>query len=105
MSAWYIFSAMGFYPLNPANGIYCFGSPQLKKATIKLANGKQFNIITNNAGTNNVYIQKILLNGKPYEKNFITYNDIITGGILEFFMGDMPNKKMADYAKPLLIAK
>ena len=105
MSAWYIFSAMGFYPLNPANGIYCFGSPHLKKANINLANGKQFKIITNNAGANNVYIQKILLNGKTYEKNFITYNDIIAGGAIEFFMGSTPNKKMADYAKPMLIAK
>ena len=100
MSAWYIFSAMGFYPVNPANGIYCFGSPQLKRATIKLANGKQFTIITNNAGTDNVYIQKILLNGKPYKKNFITYNDINTGGTIEFYMGNTPNKEMAEYTKP-----
>jgi predicted alpha-1,2-mannosidase len=104
MSAWYIFSAMGFYPLNPANGVYCFGSPQLKKATINLANGKRFNIITDNAGTDNIYIQKIILNGKPYEKNFITYHDIITGGTLEFYMGKTPNMKMAEYAKPPLNA-
>ena len=70
-----------------------------------LANGKQFKIITNNAGTDNVYIQKILLNGKPYEKNFITYNDIMTGGVIEFFMGNTPNKKMADYEKPPLFIK
>src|ERR1035438_1682322 len=100
MSAWYIFSSMGFYPLNPANGIYCFGSPQLKKATIRLANGKQFTVITNHAGTSNIYIQTILLNGKPYEKEFITYSDIKAGGTLEFSMGDKPNRKMADYVKP-----
>ena len=100
MSAWYIFSSMGFYPVNPANGVYCFGSPQLKNATINLANGKQFKVVANNAGGDNIYIQKILLNGKPYQKNFITHNDITSGGALEFFMGKTPNKKMAAYEKP-----
>jgi len=104
MSAWYLFSAMGFYPVNPANSIYCFGSPQLKKATINLANGKQFNVITNNTGDENIYIQKIMLNGKPYQKNYITHQDIENGGVLEFFMGKTPNKKMASYEKPLAIA-
>jgi len=105
MSAWYIFSAMGFYPVNPANSIYCFGSPQLEKATINLANGKQFKVITHNAGADNVYIQKIILNGKPYEKNFITHNTITGGGEMEFFMGNTPNKKMGSYEKPPLISK
>jgi len=105
MSAWYIFSSMGFYPVNPANSVYCFGSPQLKEATIKLANGKQFKMIANNAGGDNVYIQKILLNGQPYKKNYITHNDIVSGGIIEFFMGTKPNKKMADYEKPLMMGK
>ncbi|MCX6230560.1 MAG: GH92 family glycosyl hydrolase [Bacteroidetes bacterium] len=105
MSAWYIFSAMGFYPVNPANSVYCFGSPQLAKACINLAEGKQFKIITNNAGGENIYIQKILLNGKPYTRNYITHNDIVSGGVIEFFMGKSPNKKMADYDKPLMMAK
>ncbi len=100
MSAWYIFSSMGFYPVNPANGVYCFGSPQLKNATINLANGKQFKVIVNNVGGDNIYIQKIVLNGKPYQKNFIIHNDIVSGGTLEFFMGKTPNKKMAAYEKP-----
>lgn len=100
MSAWYIFSSMGFYPVNPANGVYCFGTPQLKNATINLANGKQFKVVANNAGGDNIYIQKIVLNGKPYQKNFITHNDIVAGGILEFVMGKTPNKKMAAYEKP-----
>ena len=105
MSAWYIFSAMGFYPVNPANNIYCFGSPQLEKATINLANGKQFKVITNNTGDDNIYIQKIILNGKPYQKNYITHKDIEAGGVLEFFMGKTPNKKMATYEKPLAIVR
>jgi predicted alpha-1,2-mannosidase len=100
MSAWYIFSSMGFYPVNPANSVYSFGSPQLPKATINLANGKQFKIIANNTGAGNFYIQKIILNGKPYQKNFITHNDIVAGGVIEFFMGKTPNKKMANYEKP-----
>lgn len=105
MSAWYVFSTMGFYPVNPANGVYCFGSPQLENATINLENGKTFEIVTNNAGGDNVYIQKILLNGSVYKKNYITHSDIINGGKLEFYMGPKPNKKMAKYEKPLLISK
>jgi len=103
MSAWYIFSSMGFYPVNPANSVYCFGSPQLATATIQLANNKQFKVITKNAGGNNIYIQKIVLNGKPYQKNFITHQDIVSGGTLEFFMGPKPNKKMAGYEKPAMM--
>ena len=105
MSAWYIFSSMGFYPVNPANSIYCFGSPQLEKATIHLGNGKQFNMIGHHAAGNNIYIQKIILNGKPYKKNYITHNDIVSGGTIEFFMGDKPNKKMAEYEKPPMSAE
>ncbi|MEI6823142.1 MAG: GH92 family glycosyl hydrolase [Bacteroidota bacterium] len=105
MSAWYLFSSIGFYPVNPANSVYCFGSPQLEKVTINLANGKQFKVITNNAGGDNIYIQKILLNGKPYTKTYITHKDITTGGTIEFFMGKKPYKKMADYDKPISISK
>lgn len=105
MSAWYIFSAMGFYPVNPANSIYCFGSPQLEEATIKLANGKQFTMKAHNVGGDNVYIQKIYLNGKPYKKNYMTHNAIASGGTIEFFMSHKPNKGMAKYEQPLMIAE
>ncbi len=104
MSAWYIFSAMGFYPVNPANNVYAFGSPQLDYAKINLANGKTFEIITKNGGNENIYIQEIMLNGKKYKKNFITHNDIETGGKIEFFMGNKPNKTQSDYEKPPMIA-
>ena len=104
MSAWYVFSAMGFYPVNPANNVYAFGSPQLDYATIKLANGRTFEIVTKNAGNENMYIQKIMLNGKEYKKNFITHKDIVTGGKIEFYMGKKPNKAMSDYEKPPMIA-
>ncbi len=95
----------GFMSFNPANSVYCFGSPQLSKASIDFPDGKQFKIITNNAGGKNVYIQKIMLNGKPYKKNYITHKDIVKGGVIEFTMGKSPNKKMADYEKPLMIAE
>lgn len=100
MSAWYIFSSLGFYPVNPANGEYIFGSPQIPQATINLENGNKFNVITHNAGGDNIYIREIALNGKPYTKTFITHEDIMKGGKLEFFMGKKPNMKMAKYDKP-----
>jgi predicted alpha-1,2-mannosidase len=100
MSAWYVFASMGFYPVNPANGTYCFGSPSLKSAALHLANGKTFRMTAQNAGGDNIYIQKITLNGKPYLKNYITHADIVNGGTLDFTMGNKPNKGMARYEKP-----
>lgn len=100
MSAWYIFSSMGFYPVNPANGTYCFGSPQIPSATINLENGNKFSIVAYNAGGENIYIQEIALNGKPYTKLFIKHEDIVKGGKLEFFMGKKPNKKLSRYERP-----
>ncbi|MCX6153590.1 MAG: GH92 family glycosyl hydrolase [Candidatus Kapabacteria bacterium] len=105
MSAWYLFSSIGFYPLNPANGVYCFGSPQIPKAVINLANGRTFTVITTNAGGENIYIQKINLNGKQYTKNYILDKDIRAGGQIEFFMDSKPNKKMADWEKPKEVAE
>ncbi len=103
MSSWYIFSAMGFYPVNPANGIYCIGSPQLAKAEIKLANGKTFRVITHNAGGANSYILNAKMNGLTYNKSYITYKDIINGGTLEFYMGSKPNKKWGRISPPSMM--
>ena len=94
---------MGFYPVNPANSVYCFGSPQLAKATINLPDGKQFKMIADKVGGENIYIQKIVFNGKPYKKSYITHQDILNGGEIEFFMGSKPNKKMAEYEKPVSV--
>lgn len=91
MSAWYVWSAMGLYPVNPAGGEYAIGSPMLSDAVIHLQNGKQFEITVTNAGK--TYIQSAKLNGKPYTKCFINHRDIVAGGKLEFVMGDQPNKK------------
>jgi predicted alpha-1,2-mannosidase len=91
MSAWYIFSAMGFYPVNPASGLYVFGSPLLKQTTLNLSNGKTFTIKVANAGK--TYIQSVKLNGKTYPYTYIKHADIEKGGSLEFIMGDEPNKQ------------
>ncbi|NDW08584.1 GH92 family glycosyl hydrolase [Dysgonomonas sp. 520] len=92
MSAWYVFSAMGFYPVNPANGVYVIGSPLLQKAEIELENGKSFTIIAPKKSGKDIYIQSVSLNGKKYDKTYITHSDIINGGILEFKMGASPSK-------------
>lgn len=93
MSSWYIFSSMGFYPVNPASGIYAIGSPILKQASIKLDNGKTFTVTTQNVSKTNCYIQSVKLNGKPYTQTYITQDDIVKGGKLEFVMGSKPNFK------------
>lgn len=93
LSAWYIFSAMGFYPVNPASSTYVIGSPSLKEASIKLNDGKIFKVIAKNVSDKNIYIQSAKLNGKNYTKTFIHQKDIDAGGTLEFVMGSKPNKK------------
>ena len=91
MSAWYIFSSMGFYPVNPAAGAFVFGSPLFDEAEIHLPGGKTFKIIADNNSMLNLYIQSAQLNGKPYQKSFITYEDIMNGGELILEMGNNPN--------------
>lgn len=93
MSAWYVFSAMGFYPVFPASGEYVIGSPIVKKATIQTTSGKPFTIQTVNSGAKNIYIQSITLNGKPYKNSYITYNHMMEGGIMVMTMGAKPNYK------------
>lgn len=105
MSAWYILSAMGLYPLNPANGIYCIGSPQLEKAVINLDNGIKFTIKTINNSKENIYIQSVKLNGIEYSKSYITHSDITNGGTLEFKMGNLPNKDWGTTTIPESILK
>lgn len=91
MSAWYIFSALGFYPVNPVNGEYVFGSPAIDKATINLPNGKKFTIIAEHNTKTNIYILSVTLNGKKYTKNHISHSDILSGGELRFIMGNKRN--------------
>lgn len=92
MSAWYIMSAMGFYQVNPSNGVFVFGSPLFPSITLRLENGRSFTVTAEGNSDTNIYIQSATLNGQPYEKSYITYDDIMAGGELHFVMGDKPNK-------------
>lgn len=92
MSAWYVLSSMGFYQMNPADGIFVFGSPRFDKMSIKVRGGNTFTVEAENNTKENIYIQKVFLNGKPYKKTYITYDDIINGSTLKFVMGNKPNK-------------
>ena len=93
MSAYYVFSAMGFYPVSPGIPIYNIGSPVFSKTTIRLDNGKIFTIVAKNASWSNKYIQSAKLNGQPCNKTWFTHNDIVSGGTLELNMGNRPNKQ------------
>jgi len=93
MSAWYMFSALGFYPVSPGNDVYALGSPLVSQANLKLENGNNFIIEAINQSEKNIYVQKVLLNGKELTKPFIKHQDIISGGKLAFYMGPKPSKK------------
>ncbi len=93
MSAWYLLSSMGFYQVNPAKGMFVFGSPLFPKMTVNLPNGKRLEIIAENNSDENIYIQSVKLNNAPYQKTYITYDEIMKGGTILFVMGNQPNHK------------
>ncbi|MDP1622229.1 MAG: GH92 family glycosyl hydrolase [Bacteroidales bacterium] len=95
MSAWYVFSAMGFYPVTPGSGIYAIGTPIFPKVTVSLENGKFLVIRAPNVSDQNFYIQSASLNGKPFTKCYISHEEILKGGDLVFNMGPQPNKAWA----------
>ncbi len=90
MSAWYIFSSLGFYPVTPASNNYIIGSPLFPKASINLENGNSFTVVAHNISTENIYIESAFLNGKPLYKSFIAHDEIMKGGVLEFTMTSSP---------------
>ncbi len=96
MSAWYVWSAMGLYPVNPADGKYVIGSPLVAKATIRLDSkfypGGKFTITAHNASNQNIYVQSAKLNGQSINRPWITHAEIARGGTLELEMGILPNK-------------
>ena len=92
MSAWYVFSALGFYPVNPANGVYVIGLPLVRNAELKLSAGKSFIIKVDRKNDADIYIQSITLNGKRYDNTYLKHSDIVNGGIIEFKMGSKPSK-------------
>ncbi|UZR96718.1 GH92 family glycosyl hydrolase [Chondrinema litorale] len=92
MSAWYIFSSLGFYPVAPGSDQYAFGSPAIKTATLHLENGKTFEIEAVNQSDKNVYVKKIELNGKAIDRRYLTHSEITNGGKLTFYMSSRPKK-------------
>ncbi len=103
MSAWYVWSALGLYPLNPADGVYVIGSPIVEKATIRLDpkfyKGGAFTIVARNASKQNCYVKSARLNGKLLEHPWITHEEIANGGTLELEMGMLPDKTWGAAAK------
>jgi predicted alpha-1,2-mannosidase len=92
MSAWYVFSSLGFYPVCPGSNEYVIGSPSVDKATLNFENGKRFTVTAQNLNDKNFYIQQVKLNGLPLATFTISHDDIMNGGTLEFVMGPKPKK-------------
>ena len=90
MSAWYVFSAMGFYPVDPISGQYEIGTPMFPRVELKLANGKTFTISAPAVSRENIYIQSVKVNGEPYKKSYLTHDLIMSGATVEFEMGATP---------------
>jgi predicted alpha-1,2-mannosidase len=93
MSAWGVWSIMGMYPANPSGGQYVFGSPMTDEAIITLPSKRKMTIRANNRSMENIYIQSVRLNGKPYNKTYISHATLLNGGTLIFTMGPKPNKQ------------
>ena len=92
MSAWYVFSAMGFYPVNPVSGEYEIGTPLFPEMRLNLGNGKTFTVLAPNVSRENIYIQSVKVNGQPYDKSYITHQQIVDGATVEFVMGNQPGE-------------
>jgi predicted alpha-1,2-mannosidase len=95
MSAWGVFSAMGFYPATPASGYYVLGLPRFQKVRLSMENGKQFEVVANNLSAKNCHVKSVELNGEPLERSYITFEEVFNGGRLEFTMTDQPNSTWA----------
>jgi predicted alpha-1,2-mannosidase len=92
MSAWYLFNALGFYPVCPASGCYVIGSPTVGKAVVRLSNGKRFTMVAENLSDRNVYLQSVRLNGRRWERPYLPFEELKKGGTIVFTMGPEPNK-------------
>lgn len=93
ISAWYMFAAMGFYPVCPGTPYYLLAGPSFPLLTIYPEGGRAFTVKAPGVSKGNIYIQSAMLNGKPYTRNYITHRDIVNGGTMEFVMGDKPNRE------------
>jgi predicted alpha-1,2-mannosidase len=97
MSAWYLFTALGFYPVTPASGDYMIGSPLFHRMSLKVASGKRFTVIADHNSPQNLYIQSATLNGKPLDKPVLRYEEILAGATLHLVMGPQPSQWGADW--------
>ena len=95
MSAWAVFTAMGFYPATPASGYYVLGLPRFQNLKLSFENGKQFEVVAKGLSDKNCFVQSVKLNGKPLERSYITFDEVFNGGKLEFTMTDQPNSTWA----------
>ena len=107
MSAWYIFTALGFYPVCAGSDEYVLGAPYIPYAILNLPNGNKLTVKAIGVSDENRYVKKVFLNGKEYSKMYITHEDLLAGGILEFEMVAKPNKKrgLKDVDKPYSLTK
>ena len=92
-SAWYVFSAMGFYPVCPGSNQYVIGTPYFQKMTLHLENGKTLTLHANKCSTANKYIQSLRINGVPSTRNYFTHQELMLGGTIVYDMGNVPNKQ------------
>ena len=95
MSAWAVFSSMGFYPATPASGYYVLGVPRFERVRLTLEDGKQFEVIAKGLSNKNCYVKSVKLNGKTLERSFVTCEEVLNGGTLEFTMTDKPDSNWA----------
>lgn len=98
-SAWYVFSALGFYPVTPATNQYVLGAPLFKEATIHLENGKKIEIKAPQNSQGNIYVQSLKVNNLPYSKNWLNHQELIKGAVLNFDMSAQPNKERGSQEK------
>ena len=107
MSAWYVFGALGFYPVAPGSNEYVLGSPAVERAEIALAGGRTFRVVAEHQGPANVYVREVTLNGKPLARTYITHEEIVAGGELRFVLGDRPDRKwgVAAAARPYSMSR
>ncbi len=95
MSAWLVFTSLGFYPVAPGSNEYVIGRPFVEQATLALPNGKRFRVVAEGMSADNKYVARVLLNGKPLERSFLRHEEIMGGGELRFVMSAEPNKTWA----------
>ncbi len=101
MSAWYVFSALGFYPVNPGQPVYALGTPLFDRATIRLENGKSFTVEASRRAASDLYVQSVMLNGRVLTRPWITHAEIMNGGVLSFRLGRTPNENWGTSGLPV----